>query len=129
MYVAQPILAVLFASGMFITNGSQSLQSGADFDVFGEGGEDGPALRADAGGHNHSVGLDAAEFARREIHHHHDLAADQSLRLAMRSTVLICPTRISTFAKSSIAIFSGAVCAAAPEAPAVVLAAGAAAGF
>src|SRR5260370_26930848 len=42
------------------------LQARADFDIFvGETGEDRSAFGADGGGNNHSVGFDAAEFARR----------------------------------------------------------------
>ena len=43
----------------FITAGPL-LQAGADFDVFGETGEDGAAFGADAGGDDHAVGFDAA---------------------------------------------------------------------
>ncbi len=46
----------------------------------------------------------------------------------MRSAVLICPTRISTLAKSSMPIFSGAACGAAAAPEGEALAAGLAAG-
>src|SRR5580704_7979758 len=52
-------------------------QAGADFDVFGEGGEDGAAFGADAGGDDHAVGFDAAEFARGEVGDDDDFAVDQ----------------------------------------------------
>src|SRR5580698_3166365 len=52
-------------------------QAGADFDVFGEAGEDGAAFGADAGGDDHAVGFDAAEFARGEVGDDDDFAVDQ----------------------------------------------------
>src|SRR5713101_6258909 len=59
------------------------LQARADFDFFGEGGEDRLAFRAYTGGYDHAVGFDSTELARREVHHHHHLAADQRLRFVI----------------------------------------------
>src|SRR5467141_2304383 len=61
----------------------QLLQSRADFDVFGKGGEDWSPFGPNAGRNDHSVGFDAAKFARREVHHHDHLAADQRFRLVI----------------------------------------------
>src|ERR1700730_16447488 len=60
--------------------GGALLQACADFDVFGEGGEDGLAFRSYAGGYDHSVGLDTAELAWCQVHDHHHLASYQRLR-------------------------------------------------
>src|SRR5260370_8854610 len=60
------------------------LQTGADFDVFvGEAGEDGSALGAFRGGHDHAIGFHATEFAGREVDHDGDFAADQFFRLVV----------------------------------------------
>src|SRR5438445_332123 len=47
----------------------------------GETGEDWAAFGADGGGHDHTVGFDATEFARREVDDDGDFAADELLRL------------------------------------------------
>src|SRR5258708_36877454 len=60
------------------------LQTGADFDVFvGEAGEDGAALGTHGGGDDHAVGFNAPKFARREVDHDGDFAADQFFRLVV----------------------------------------------
>src|SRR6185369_518868 len=59
------------------------LEAGADFYVFGEACQDGAAFGADAGGYDHAVGLDAAEFARGEVDDHYYFAADQGLWLVV----------------------------------------------
>src|ERR1700676_1696300 len=59
------------------------LQARADFDVFGEGGEDGLAFWSYAGGYNHPVRFHAAELSRREVPAHHHFAADERLRLVI----------------------------------------------
>src|ERR1700730_7967350 len=53
------------------------LETCTDFDILGEAGKDGATFGADSGGYDHAVGLDAAEFARLEVDHHDNLAADQ----------------------------------------------------
>ena len=114
-----------------------------------------PSFRPNRRRHNHPVRLHAPQFPRRKIHHHRHLPPNQFLRLiklrnpranlpnlrpnihgsfsnlsapTIRSAVLICPTRISTFAKSSIPIFSAAAALQQPEPAAAPAAAGAAAG-
>ena len=61
---------------------SRLLEASADLDLFGEAGQNWAALWPDGGGYNHTVGFDAAKFARRQIHHHYDLPADQRLGFA-----------------------------------------------
>src|SRR5882762_4133915 len=63
--------------------GAVLLEPRPDFDVFGEGCEDWLAFGTDAGRHDHSVRFHPAQLTRREVHHHHNFAADQRLRLVI----------------------------------------------
>src|SRR5215472_2934110 len=65
------------------------LESGTNFHVLvRESCEDRPAIRSDRRRNNHAVGLDAAQLARREIHNHGNLAANQLFRF-----VVLCDAR------------------------------------